>query len=125
MIRSYTLMCQRTEALARDGAPVVIAGTFSRSEFKEPLRVLKDSLDQKGLPMRVFQLTAPGDEIERRISKQKGVRGAANVDSVDTLRRVQSIFSPIKFTEVIEMNTKTQGHYLKILEHINDLRISL
>lgn len=124
MTRSYILMCQRAEALAIAGTPVVIAGTFSRSQFKEPLQALKDSLDNNGLILRILHLTATIDDLEMRITKQKGKRGAANVDSVDALRWAQSIFSPIGFTEVREIDTKIPGHYLETFNQLNDLRSS-
>lgn len=123
--RSYTIMCQRAKEFVTGRTPTIIAGTFSRDQFKEPLQDLKDYLDQKGIPLRIFHFTAPTEEIESRITGQKGQRGAANVNSIDTLRWVQSFFSAIKFTEVTEINTETPGHYVKTLSFLNDLRSPL
>lgn len=124
MIRSYTLMCQRAEEMATAGGPVVIAGTFSRSQFKEPLQPLKASLDQKTIAMRVFRFDSAIDGIEGRITKRKRDRGVSNVDSMDTWRWAQGNFSPIVFTEVIEIDTQQSGHYLEILRHLNDVRVA-
>lgn len=125
MVQSYAVMCQRAEELAKGGIPIVIAGTFSRDRFKESLQALTVSLNKDGIPLRAFHLTAPTEEIESRITrqkKQKGTRGAANADSIKTFRWIQGHFSPIEFIEVIQIDTSTYGHYRKILDNLNDLR---
>lgn len=67
MVKSYAKMCRQAEEIINQGSPALVAGTFSRSEFKRPLEKLADILRKKNVPLKVFLLTISDKEALKRI----------------------------------------------------------
>lgn len=100
MTRAYQLACQKALELVENYKPVIIAGTFSREEFKKSLQDLKETLDKKDIPLKAFLLTASEDQIAKRIEKRRQQGSVSNIDSLDRFTWAKSLFGEIQFMEV-------------------------
>jgi len=113
MVRSYAELCKRAENIAASGAPVLITGTFSRTEFKSELkRIVEDG----SVTVRVFLLTVSDEEAGRRIEKRKSEGSLSNIDSLDKYQWAKSMFGKIDFAKVTEIDSSNAGCANSIIE---------
>lgn len=126
MIKAYTEMCQRAENFVSEGIPVVISGTFSRSEFKQPLEYLINILRRKGIPLKIFLLTVSDEEALKRIGNRKKDDSPpnSNIDSFEKYQWAKGIFSRIKFTPTIEIDTLKADYIEQTLTNLEELKVN-
>lgn len=118
MVRSYADLCARAESQVVMGMPVIITGTFSRNEFKEPLRLLTQNLGTLHIPIKAFLLHVPDEEVVKRIEKRKLQGSFSNIDSLEKYNWAKGLFSTIDFIPVIEIDSSDENHFEKITAHI-------
>lgn len=124
MIKSYTEMCQQAERIITKGIPVIITGTFSRAEFKQPLEQLVSALKKKDIPLKVFLLTASDEEILKRIEKRREGGSFSNIDSLEKYHWAKGIFSKIEFAPITEIDTTKPNYIKQILRALEDSKVS-
>lgn len=124
MVKSYTLLCQRAIEETQAGRAIIITGTFSRDVFKQPLEELYKLAQEKGIPFRPFLLTTTDEEAEKRIKKRKKEGSASNVDTLEKYQWSGTIFSPIAFAPLAQVDTGTDDYAYKVLEHLSDLIVN-
>ncbi|MFA7653853.1 MAG: AAA family ATPase [Candidatus Magasanikbacteria bacterium] len=121
MIKSYSAICETAKEMVSKGMPVILTGTFSRDEFKKPLKVLFDSMESGTIPTRSFLLTAPDDEIENRIEQRKREHTQSNINSMEKFQWAKNMFKEIDFSTVQRIDT-TEPSYVgvagKLLEDL-------
>lgn len=119
MIASYKKLGRQAELLLASGQSVILAGTFSRAVFKEPLKILKEKFSN--IPMHVFLLKADNKEIEERIDARNNSNNPSNITSMDSFQWVASHFEKIDFTDLVEIDTtKSVGFCVQqVLENIS------
>src|SRR3989338_98408 len=103
--------------------PVCITGTFSRKEFKEPLKRMWDILTP-GFPVGVFLLTASDGKIEQRIERRRREGSPSNIDTMEKFLWAKGFFQPIEFAPVVTIDTS--GRYPmqcagEVMEYLSDL----
>lgn len=123
MINSYAEMCKQAEEMVNSGIPALMTGTFSRAEFKQPLEQLIDRLKKENIPFKIFLLTAPDEEIEKRIKKRQEGGSLSNIDSLEKYLWAKGFFKEVEFAPVIEIDTSKQGCEDQLLENLKDLEI--
>ncbi len=123
MIRSYAELCARAEASVVSGSPMVITGTFSRNEFKEPLRVLVKNLKELNIPLKTFLLNVPGQEVLKRIEERRLQGSFSNIDSLEKYEWAKGLFSSIDFTKFVEIDTSENDYFLQLTKHLEGLKI--
>ncbi len=121
MARAYTELCQRAEDLVIQGKPIIISGTFSRAEFKVPLKRLTENLVKNNIPVKVFLITVPEIEVLQRIEKRKLGGDLSNIDSLERFTWAKSIFSKIDFMPVIEIDSSNPGEVDLLYSEVNKL----
>jgi predicted kinase len=122
MIKSYEQMCKRTEELIQQNLPVLISGTFSRNEFKQPLERLVISANNKNIPVKLFLLTLSDREAQKRIEKRKVEGSLSNIDSLEKYNWAKKIFNRIEFVPIKEIDTSYPGHWDELLEELEYLK---
>jgi len=123
MVNSYAEMCKRAEDMANSGMPALITGTFSRAEFKQPLEQLVNNLKEHDIPFKIFLLTAPDEEIEKRIKKRQEEGGLSNINSLEKYLWAKGFFKKIEFAPVSEIDTSKPDHFDCVFENLKDLEI--
>lgn len=123
MVKSYTEMCRRVEETVNSGMPALATGTFSRPEFKQPLEQLVNSLKERNIPFKIFLLTAPDEEVSKRIDKRKVEGSLSNIDSLEKYQWAKGNFSKIEFAPVIEINTSKADCVEQAVENLKNLEI--
>lgn len=123
MVSSYAEMCKRAENIVSSGIPVLVIGTFSRSEFKQPLEQLADNLKERNIPFKIFLLTAPDEEVIKRIDRRKTNGSFSNIDSLDKYQWAKEFFKPIEFVPVKEIDTSKSDSIDRVFENLKDLEI--
>lgn len=123
MTKSYAEMCKRAEEAANSGMPVLLTGTFSRAEFKQPLEQLAKILQERGIPLKIFLLTASDEEVAKRIDKRKAGGSLSNIDSLDKYQWSKGFFKKIEFVPVMEIDTTKPDSTNEILKNLQDLKI--
>jgi len=118
---SYVEMCKRAEEMVNSGTPVLVTGTFSRAEFKQPLEQLVNNLKEQNIPFKIFLLTAPDEEVEKRIKKRQEEGSLSNIDSLEKYLWAKGFFKKVEFAPVIEIDTSKQDCDEQIFEHLKDL----
>lgn len=121
MVNSYTEMCKRAEYMANSGMPVLVTGTFSRAEFKQPLEQLVRILQEKNVPFKIFLLAAPDEEIEKRINRRQEVGSLSNIDSLEKYLWAKGFFKKVEFAPVIEIDTSKPDCVEQIIKNLKDL----
>lgn len=107
MVSSYAMLCKEAATALRlnPECSMVLTGTFSRSEFKLPLEILAEYLHRMKIPLRVFLLDAPDEEIERRIEMRQREGSASNIDTLEKFKWAKEFFQPIAFAPVVTIET--------------------
>ena len=123
MVNSYTEMCKRAEQMVNSGVPILMTGTFSRIEFKQPLEQLVDNLKKYNIPFKIFLLTVPDEEIVKRIDQRKDSGSLSNIDSLERYQWAKGFFKKIDFAPVIEVDTSKPGSDEEVLKSLKDLEI--
>lgn len=126
MVSSYTYVVAKARWLVeRLDTPVCLTGTFSRPEFKRPLQ--EEYSDGCGgyIPFRFFLLTAPDEEIERRIEKRQREESPSNINTLDKFLWAKGFFQPITFAPVmrIERTNSPEKCAEEVLGHLADLSV--
>lgn len=122
MVDSYTIMCQQAEERIRLGIPVIIAGTFSREEFKKPLEELLGKLKLNDTPFKIFLLTATDEEVERRIEKRQEEGSLSNINTLDKYKWAKGFFKPIEFAPITEIDTTENDCVDQVIEKLQDFK---
>lgn len=127
MVYAYSELIAHACRILHTGRPVILAGTFSREEFKKPLRELKEDLEKAGVPLRVFRLSASDQAIEQRIRQRQQEDRLSNIDTLEKFRWAQGLFKSIEFVPVVEIDTtKPCEECLKVaLFHLQDIQARL
>lgn len=123
MIKSYEILC-RTDIkfYLKETIPVLISGTFSKKEFKKPLRKLVKKIQKLNIPIKCFQLNCSEKEIKKRIKKRIKEGSLSNIDTIEKFNWAKSIFEPIDFLPIIEIDTTDKNYFKDILKEFEDLK---
>lgn len=121
---AYIEMCKRAENLVQQGVPVLVVGTFSKEQFKKPLEHLFSNCSGKSIHFRVFLLTVPDEEVEKRIDRRKADGSFSNIDSLDKYQWAKGFFKPIEFAPVVEINTAKSDYVEQVAENLKDLELN-
>jgi predicted kinase len=121
MIQSYKTLCNKAEDTINNKFPVVITGTFSRSEFKKPLKNLLKKANEIDTSIKCFLLKATDNQVKRRINKRIKERSFSNIDSIEKYNWAKTLFEKIDFIPIIEIDTK-ENYYSKIIKEIKLLQ---
>jgi predicted kinase len=121
MVQSYTEMCRRTEEMVAGGIPVVMTGTFSRAEFKQPLERLCMIAQEQGFPFKAFLLTMSDEEVIKRIESRRADGGLSPIDSLDKYQWAKGFFKKIEFVPVVEIDSSKPNSIDEVLKNLKDL----
>ncbi len=106
MTTAYAVQAARVLQLLNYGARgVILSGTFSRPEFKEPLHRLHSVLMDEKIEMRGFLLTASDGEVERRILVRQREGNVSNIDTIEKFRWAKGFFESIQFIRMVRIDT--------------------
>ena len=84
--------------------PTCVTGTFSREEFKRSLKeIYNDS--SRVIPIRIFLLSAPDEEIEKRIERCRLEGSPSNINTLERFQWAKGFFQPIDFAPVTQIET--------------------
>ena len=123
MIQSYTALAAKAQWLVQQlHASVCITGTFSREEFKRPLEDVY-ILHREEFPFRIFVLSAPDEEIGRRIESRRREGSPSNIDTMEKFLWAKGFFLPIDFAPVVSIETTKSPDRCaqEVLGHLADL----
>ncbi|MFY9463338.1 MAG: AAA family ATPase [Candidatus Sungiibacteriota bacterium] len=101
----YDLLIKNAEWIVEQlRIPVCVTGTFSREEFKAPLkRMWKKSV--VAIPFRIFLLSASDEEITQRVEKRRREGSASNIDTMEKFLWAKGFFQPVEFARVVRIQT--------------------
>lgn len=121
MKKAYAILCQRAKERVCAGAAVLLTATFSREEFKRPLEKFYYSLQENNIAFKAFLLTAEDREIEKRIEQRRLEGSVSNVDTLEKYQWSKTIFKPINFVSLTEVDTANSTIVNKVLADLTDL----
>lgn len=113
---------QTGKKIIDEGNPVLITGTFSRKEFKQPLEELADSLEGSGIPIKAFLLTASYEDISARIEERKKGGSLSNIDSLEKYSWAKGIFEKINFVPLVEVDTSRPDYVDEVVKSLEDFK---
>lgn len=122
MIKSYSMICERAEDMAVSGSAALATGTFSRSEFKQPLEELMTRLEEQSIPFKCFVLSVPNEEAQKRVEKRKAEGSISNIDSLEKYQWAKDFFKKIEFVPVTEIDTSAPDYVEQTLKNLEDLK---
>lgn len=94
MACSYRFAVERARLFVAQGQPAAIAGTFSRSVFKAPLRDWW-AAEHSALPFLVFHVTVQSSEtIKNRIVGRQASAAPSTIDNEDKYRWALTLIEP-------------------------------
>ncbi|MCA9371629.1 AAA family ATPase [Candidatus Woesebacteria bacterium] len=106
MVTAYQTICRRASETLQNGTPALLTGTFSRAEFKQPLEELYGKLQEQGIEIRIFQLTADEEEIKRRIDSRRASGVHHTIDTIEKYRWAHKSYTSITFAEPSILDTQ-------------------
>lgn len=120
MVKSYEEMFKYAHELIAL-RPVLLTGTFSRPEFKQPLKILINNLEQKFIPYKIFHLSISDEEALSRIIQRQKEASLSNIDSPEKYLWAKGRFEKIDFAEIIELNSCNHNCVEILIESIKGL----
>lgn len=119
MVRAYAELCNRAHSMMRDGSPVIIAGTFSKAAFKEPLLNLLTELEH---PYKIFSVDTDDEQIPKRIEKRIHTGDASPIKSLEKWQWAKTL--PVPWPEHISVDVipiSTNNDLKQTLQSVMDV----
>ncbi|EKE14931.1 MAG: hypothetical protein ACD_12C00241G0001 [uncultured bacterium] len=121
MKKAYAILCQRARERIFKGAAILLTATFSREEFKKPLKELYSFLQENNIPFKAFLLTAADEKIEKRIEQRRLKGSVSNVSTLEKYQWAKTIFKPINFVSPTKIDNTSLNSFNKVLVNLRDL----
>jgi len=121
MKKSYNVLCKIAKEKLLQNKSIIITGTFSKNEFKNPLYSLLKFVKNKNIFYSIFNLYANDRDIEKRIgTRKKDKNNLSNIDSIEKYNWAKSFFKHIKGENISEINTSNIESFEEdFLSHIH------
>ena len=119
--KAYIELCRRAKSEIILGKSVLISGTFSRDELKDPLRDLVDYVNKMNIPFKIFLLTTNDDNVVmERIEKRVREKSLSNIDSMEKYIWSKGFFKKIDFAPIVEIDTTEEDYLVKVENSISN-----
>jgi len=119
--KAYVELCKRAKSEIALEKAVLISGTFSRDELKDPLRDLVNYIKEAGISFKIFLLTTNDDNVVmERINKRVKEKSLSNIDSMEKYIWSKGFFKKIDFAPIIEIDTTREDYLEKVVNIISN-----
>lgn len=103
MLTSYQYMHERARDMVKSGAPVVIAGAYTREIYHE---MLYDLANRSNVPLMVVYLDCSEDEVRRRLVSRSSDNHLSNIKTFEQYMAIKDRYRKMAIPNLISINSE-------------------